>query len=314
MWKNKKSFVLLAVISLLALFGCSKNKVSEKAGEPYDIYYCNSEETELVRVTYTTKETDARKLIVELMDALSKEPKTLRYKKVKPDVVELLTFELNDDGQLTLHFSSQYSELSKISEILLRAAVVKTMCQIDGVDCVAVYVEDQPLMRSVDKTYGFETAQDFIDNTGRKTNFSQNVNMSLYFANEKGNALKEVDVSVTYDGTVSLEQLIIQRLIDGPDVIENIEEEAVKKTIPKGTVVQKTAIRDGICYVYLNKDFMNKLSDVTDEVVVYSIVNSLCEMSSINKVQFMIEGKTVPTYREMSGFDGFFERNLDLVE
>lgn len=293
--------------------GCNKKEHSENKKNEYEIYYCNSEETELVSASYEAKATDAMDLISELIDAMSKVPKSLQYKKVKPDNVELLTFELNDDGQLILHFNSNYSNLTGISEIFLRAAVVKMMCQIKGVECVEIYVEDQPLMQSADKPYGFETAEDFIDNTGRETNFSQNVTMSLYFANKKGNRLKEVDVSVTYDGTISLEQLIIQRLIDGPGVIKNIENEEVKATIPKGTVVQKTAIREGVCYVYLNKKFMNKLPDITDEVAIYSIVNSLCEMSSINKVQFMIDGVAVPTYREKIKFDGFFERNLDIV-
>ena len=293
--------------------GCNKKEHSENKKNEYEIYYCNSEETELVSVSYEAKATDTMDLISELIDAMSKVPKTLKYKKVKPDNVELLTFELNDDGQLILHFNSNYSNLTGISEIFLRAAIVKMMCQIKGVECVEIYVEDQPLMQSADKPYGFETAEDFIDNTGRETNFSQNVTMSLYFANKKGNRLKEVDVSVTYDGTISLEQLIIQRLIDGPDAIKNIENEEVKATIPKGTVVQKTAIREGVCYVYFNKKFMNKLPDITDEVAIYSIVNSLCEMSSINKVQFMIDGVAVPTYREKIKFDGFFERNLDIV-
>lgn len=313
MWKSKIIVVLLFIVSVLALMGCNKNKHAKDTENEYEIYYCNSEETELVSVSYQAKSTDTLDLIPELIEAMSKVPKSLKYKKVKPDSVELLTFELNDDGQLFLHFSSAYSELTGISEIFMRAAVVKMMCQIEGVDCVEIYIEDQPLMQSADKPFGLETSDDFIDNTGRETNFSQNITMSLYFSNKKGDGLKEVDVSVTYDGTISLEQLIIQRLIDGPNVIKDIEKEGVKATIPKGTVVQKTAIREGVCYVYLNKDFMNKLPNITDEVAIYSVVNSLCEMSTINKVQFMIDGATVPTYREKVDFDGFFERNLDIV-
>ncbi len=311
MWKNR--FVFLFVICILALLGCGKDKTKERSQHEYQIYFCNSEETELISVPYQANSKETMELISELIDAMSDVPKTLKYKKLKPDEVELLTFELNKDGQLILHFSSEYSELSGISEVFLRASIVKTMCQIDGVECVQIYIEDQPLMQSADKPYGFETADDFIDNTGRKTNFSQAVTMSLYFANEKGKGLKEVDVNVRYDGTISLEQLIIQRLIDGPKAIKNIEDEKVKATIPKGTVVQKTAIREGVCYVYFNKEFLNKLPNISDEVTVYSVVNSLCEMSSINKVQFMIDGVTIPTYREKLKFDGFFERNLDIV-
>ena len=304
---------LLLAVSMLLIVGCSKDKNEDKVGKKYQIYYCNSEETELVGMDYWTDTTDTIKLIEELIDALSKEPDSIKYKKVKPDSVSLLSAELNDDKQLTLRFNRAYSDMTGVSEILFRAAVVKMMCQIGGVSYVEFYIEDQPLMKSADKPYGFQTAEDFLDNTGRETNFRQNVTMSLYFADKSGKALKEVVVNMDYDGSVSLEQLILQRLIDGPEAIQNIDTQ-VQATIPKDTVVQKTSVREGVCYVYLNDAFMNKLPDITDEVAIYSVVNSLCDLSSVSKVQFMIDGKTVAMYRENVVFDGLFERNLDLVK
>lgn len=304
---------LLFLLSVFALVGCSRNQSSKKKGVAYKMYYCNSEETELVEVPHYSEQKDQEKLIKELIDSLSSEPKSLKYKKVKPDVIELLSFSLNEDGQLTLHFSSDYSELSGIPEILLRAAIVKMLCQFDNINCVEIYVEDQPLMRTGDKPYGFETAEDFIDNTGRETNFSQNVTMGLYFATESGKRLKEVSVDVTYDGTISLEQLIVQRLIDGPETIGKIEKEAVQATVPKGTVVQKTMVREGACYVYVNKAFKSKLPDITDDVAIYSVVNSLCELSTVNKVQFIVDGTVMQSSQKNEKTDGFFERNLDIV-
>ena len=55
------------------------------------------------------------------------------------------------------------------------------------------------------------------------------------------------------------------------------------------------------------------LPGVTDEVVIYSIVNSLAEISGVSKVQFMVNGEVQKKYRENIPFDGLFERNLDLV-
>lgn len=293
---------------------CDKEDEAQITENEFQIYYCNNEETELVGVPYQATSTDTNDLIYELMEAMENEPESLKYKKVKPDTVKLLTFETNDNQQLTMHFSKEYNELSGVPEILFRAAVVKMMCQIEAVEYVEFYIEDQPLMKTIEKPYGFMTADDFIDNTGKETNFSQNVTMSLYFANKKGNGLKEVRVNVKYDGTVSLEQLIIQRLIDGPSTIEGLKEGSVQATIPKGTVIQKTSVRDNVCYVYFNSEFLVRQSNITDEVAIYSVVNSLCEMSTISKVQFMIDGSAVATYHEKVPFDGFFERNLDLVE
>ena len=314
MYRKRLMLNVLLLLSMFLLVACSKEEQVKTEENEYQIYYCNSEETELVGDSYYASSTSTSDLIQELMEAITNEPRSLKYKKVKPDSVKLLTYEINDNEQLTMHFSKEYSELSGVPEILFRAAVVKMMCQIEDVEYVEFYIEDQPLMQSVDKPYGFMTADDFIDNTGKETNFSQNVTMSLYFANQEGNGLKEVRINVKYDGTVSLEQLIIQRLIDGPSVIAGLDKETVQATIPKGTVIQKTSVRDNVCYVYFNSEFLARQSNITDEVAIYSVVNSLCEMSTINKVQFMIDGSTVAVYHEKIPFDGFFERNLDLVQ
>jgi len=53
---------------------------------------------------------------------------------------------------------------------------------------------------------------------------------------------------------------------------------------------------------------------VTADVTIYSIVNSLVELSNVNKVQISINGDTSTTYREKFAFSTVYERNLDLVE
>lgn len=86
------------------------------------------------------------------------------------------------------------------------------------------------------------------------------------------------------------------------------------KTIPDGTELLNVSTKDGICYVDFNEKFMDKMEGIKDEVVIYSVVNSLVELSTINKVQFTINGEIKKNYREGISFDGLFERNLDLVE
>ncbi|HBZ63279.1 MAG TPA: hypothetical protein DEO89_01415, partial [Lachnospiraceae bacterium] len=55
-------------------------------------------------------------------------------------------------------------------------------------------------------------------------------------------------------------------------------------------------------------------ADVSSGVVVYSIVNTLCELSDVSKVQFTIDGEQQETYGDIKNFTGSFERNLDMVQ
>ena len=80
------------------------------------------------------------------------------------------------------------------------------------------------------------------------------------------------------------------------------------------TKVLSVAVRDGICYVNLDSSFVNQIYNVTPEVTIYAITNSLVELSNVNKVQISINGETNINYRENISLSATFERNLDLVE
>ena len=84
-------------------------------------------------------------------------------------------------------------------------------------------------------------------------------------------------------------------------------------TVPEGTKLIKTTTKEGICYIDFNSSFLNKRAGLSDEVAVYSIVNSLAELSTVSKVQFTIDGVSVEKYGDGMVFDGIFERNLDIV-
>ena len=46
----------------------------------------------------------------------------------------------------------------------------------------------------------------------------------------------------------------------------------------------------------------------------YSIVNTLCELANVNRVQFTVDGEPQDKYGEMDSFSSVLERKLDLVE
>lgn len=72
--------------------------------------------------------------------------------------------------------------------------------------------------------------------------------------------------------------------------------------------------KDGICYVNLDKSFLNQKDKVTSDVAIYSIVNSLVELSNVNKVQFSVDGDTNVNYRDNTSLAVPFERNLDIMQ
>jgi germination protein M len=169
---------------------------------------------------------------------------------------------------------------------------------------VQINVNGSPLIDSNGDVVGLLTADYFIDNTEASTPYR----IKLYYANRKGDALVEYDTDVYYTGTTSLEELAIKQLINGPTEI------GMYNTIPEGTVLLNVTKNDGICTVDFNEKFLEKLPDISEQVAIYSVVNTLVELPDIKKVQFAINSQVVKTIWDDIPFDVLFERNLDIIE
>lgn len=191
-------------------------------------------------------------------------------------------------------------------EMLWKAAITKTLCQIEGVDEVKFecYDSSQP---GVGVVLEFFDETSFVD-AETEGGYLQKDTITIYFANEQGDKLIEYNKMVEITTDVSLEQVVIESLIAGP------QREGYGATIPEGTTLKRISIKDGVCYVDLSGEFNQAQTECVDMVTLYSVVNSLCELPTVNKVQFLINGEKQALFREVIPFDGMLERNMDLVE
>ena len=72
-------------------------------------------------------------------------------------------------------------------------------------------------------------------------------------------------------------------------------------------------VKDGTCYVNLSNEFLSQPYNVASDVTIYSITNSLVELSNVNRVQISVNGETNISYRENMSLNNVFERNLDIL-
>ncbi|MCI5620901.1 MAG: GerMN domain-containing protein [Lachnospiraceae bacterium] len=304
---KKISFFGVIVLALLLLGGCGKDADAES---DYYIYYMNNDKTKIVMQPYELK-TDAdastEVLIEEMLDVLATDVDSVEYVKPIPKGVEVESFQM-EGSQLSLYWNDSYSQMSVSDEVLCRAAVVKTMAQLPGVTCVSFYVGDAPLTNSKGALVGLMTAESFVENPGEQINAIQSTVLHLYFANETGDALVEEDREVQYSSNVSMEKLVVEHLIKGP------ETPGLKGTIPSGTNLINVSTTNGVCYVNFDEGFYNQNYEIQEAIVIYSIVNSLSELSNINKVQISVNGNSNGVYRDTFGLDKQYERKLDYVQ
>lgn len=296
--------VWATVLLLLCLLGLTACGEEEQVGaDSYNVYYVSNSETKVEIRSYVMQSDTLEEQLAELIVCLSTMPEKLEYKAPLAMGFEVLSVELSD-GMVVLDVSADYKKMSAIREVLVRAAIVRTLTQLSDISYVSITVEGEPLYDSVGDLVGVMSASQFINNDGSEINTYELTRVMLYFANEEGDKLIAAYREKYYSTNTPLERFVVEELIAGPSG----QVPGLYPTINPETKVINVMTRDGICYVNLDASFLNVVNNVSTEVAVYSIVNSLVELNNVNKVQILVNGE-VP-----SGFtQSTFERNLDDV-
>lgn len=302
-------FGLLAIFLPVVLSGCGQ-KAQNTEGHTYSVYYVSKDYSKDVVEQYvtTTGPDDTNQLMEELLIALQRAPQK-KVEELAPLGGNMLPNHYSlQKGQINLDFTDKYKELDVIPEVLYRAAIVRTLTQIKGITTVSFSINGDALTDTEGNPIGTMTADSFIDNAGTEISSYEKAKLHLYFADKAGDGLIEVDREVVYNSNISMEKLIMEELIKGPN------NEETYPTINPQTQVLGVTVKDGICYVNLDDAFLNQPYNVTSDVTIYSIADSLSELANVNKVQISVNGETNVTYHDNVNLSTVFERNLDIVK
>ncbi len=310
MRRNKRWFLsVLILLTLLMSVACGKENEDL---DTYQVYYVNKDGTAVLSYDYQTKTADKESVLDELLVQLETVPDKLEYYPPLAGGFSLNSYDVVE-GQLLLDFDEAYKNQGIISEILCRAAIVRTLVQVADVQQVSFSVKGEPLTDASGNVVGMMNQDTFIDNAGNEINAYEKVKLRLYFANAEGNRLTTVNRSVVYNSNFSVERQVVEEIIAGPKEDDTGFSNAHPVINPETKVISVN-IRDGICYVNLNESFMNQPYNVTPEATIYALTNSLVELGTVNKVQISINGETNLNYRESISLSTVFERNLDLIK
>ena len=300
--------LMLAMFFTVTMSSCSSQQ-EEQNRQVKQVYYVNKAETAIVAQDYEIQAelTDVPSVIEELITQLGTIPSKLEYEAPLSGEVSLINYTYNE-GLLTLNFDKKYNNLSTTKEVLVRAAIVRTFTQLDDISSVSFLIDGLPLSDSKGNIIGTMSSDTFIYNAGNEINTYEKVELMLYFANEEGTALVPVYREVVYNSNISMERLAVEQLLKGPNT--NI----AYATLNPDAKLNSISVRDGVCYVDFDSNFLIQPNNVTSEVAIYSLVNTLVNITEVNKVQISVNGETNVTFMENINLSNMFERNLDIVE
>ena len=307
--KKLFSAVLALVLACSLLTGCMVETQEEKVdsgSNQYYLYYVNKDETKVVKERYQPEQESAEFMLQDFTGILNAQEGSGDNLALLPSGVQLVTYRLNE-SLLELEFNSDYSEMSRAREILVLAGVARTFLQIPGVTGIKIFIESEELKDSKGQAVGVIDGNTFVEMWGSDKDAYRYDTFTLYFTDKTGEHLVAEQRNVYYKRILPRERVILEQLAKGPMVKGHYP------TIPQETEILGVEVSDDVCYVDFSSAFSDSGIDIPVNTMIYSVVNSLLDTASADKVQISVEGDTEATLSDGTSLYSLFSKNTDLV-
>lgn len=291
--KLRKAIVMVVV--LIVLVPCAfllYDSIVSSGEEKVEFYYMTSDGM-MKPVKKDVRGENTEDILVTTLNTLKSGTTAEGMISSVPEEVEFLSIGVIN-GNAVIDVSNGYHRLKNTEEVICRAAIVWTLTSLDFIDGVEIMVEGQPLRSNHGEKIGVMNRSNVVITPEISAETTEYAILTLYFANSDGSDLTTEERVIEVNANQTREKTVLEQLIAGPEEVD------AQRTVPVETKLRDvTTTKDGICYVNLSQDFVAKHNggEMAEKLTIYSIVNSLCELDHIDKVQFLIEGKKVDQFK-----------------
>lgn len=204
-----------------------------------------------------------------------------------PEGARLLGWRLEENGLLWVDLSDEYGGLKDIGLTLADYCITLTLSQLEGVERVKITVNGRLLSSRYRQ-----------DLSGEQAIFSGveeepvEVSATLYFPRTGGRGLgvERRVFQLTEDDVLA--EIVTRALMDGP------EGDDLSNFLPEGTELRGLRMEDDVCLVDFSEQLLTGMPEEEERqtLLVYAIVNSLGNLSSVTSVRLLVEGEPLTSY------------------
>ncbi len=286
--KRRYLLLLSALAALLALCSCAEH--AQEADESgYEMYFLaepgvsGGDAIAARSERYVPDETmEVEECARALVEQLLSDPQETSLRSPVPEGTTLQSLTIAG-RRAQLDFSAQYGRLSGIDLSLADYCVTLTLTQLPGVNAVSITANGRELPYR--KTQVLLAADTLL--SSRESGLRP-ITVQLYFLDTQTGALRaEQQTLALYEGQTRVSALL-EALAQGP------EDDTLSALLPEDFSVLSSRIEDGVCYLNLPKDAALPQNGTRRELLLDSLVRSLCSLSGVERVQFMVEGENAP--------------------
>ena len=317
---RRLAVILLLIVMLLPVTGCQniKNALdnrlrrsSDTSGAGYNIYYIDRSETAIGAFAFQLTSTNENDVIEESLKALASDPEDTAFRAVLTGASELTDYHYDKAHKaLEIYFDGAYLDQPEQVQLLTRAAVVKTMTQFRSIiDYVSINIGGSWLADAEGNPLKLDNSE-YVSEITNDLDLLKDAKMTIYFIWKESGKLKAYEAQqryYNYSGD-SLAAAAMDALLRGPVGDQYIG------TLSSGAQVRSIHISEGVCSVDFNQAFLTPVDGVSFEQTVYSVVNTLCELTKVSSVQITVEGAAPENVPENIDLSAPLSPRADLYE
>ncbi len=289
--RKKLIFALISVLIIVIasfLFVIEEKNPENKALD-INLFFFDETENTIVSEERTVNYENTDYLIEAVLNELKKGPQNSKNKPIfnKETTVSSI---IKNNHEITVDLSHQFLFDGNSKNLLTTYAIVKSLCQLSDVKSVLVTCRGNEISASDGAKIGYLSDKDIDLVTDTLTKDSKKI--VLYFADKNGEVLVGENRTIKITDTNPIEQYIVKELIKGTTLSN------AKSIISQDTELISAQTTDNVCFVNFKSGFVEKnaRNDKTEKLIIYSIVNSLCELDSVSSVQFLIDGMKIENF------------------
>ena len=241
-------------------------------------------------------------LLTALVECLLSGPVSDELRSPFPAGVYQLAPPTLTDGVCQVDLSEHYGGLSGVDLTVADYCIALTLLQVEGVEAVSILVEGEPisyrdhqLLRETDVLLSSAEDEPVY------------LSAALCFLREEGGLAAERRELLIPGGSAPAE-VLLQALLAGP--------ETPGLSLPLPADAQPVDLwvdEGGVCYVNFDAAFLSgSAAPGQDRLLLYAIVNTLCQLPNVDAVFLLVEGESVEEFGGVAA-DRPLEPNPDLV-
>lgn len=279
--------ILLAGLMLWSVTGCAAAKEPPE-GDTLGIYYAADPQTVRGGDILTAVQVDwseqsglsAQEQGRRALELLLGECREEGFVSPIPRGTQLLSCTV-DGGRAEVDFSAAYGQLSGMKLSIADYCVTLTLTQIGGIYAVHILVNGRELAYRKNST--FLASDALLSSTD---DVVRSFTARLFFLGQDGQLAVEDRLLTLYEGQTRA-AVVMDVLMTGP------ENPALGRILPDGFTVLGLRMENALCYLNLPAadEALLPPDAAGQELLVQSIVRSLCSLSGVSEVQILLDGE-----------------------